>query len=105
MTSTKKFFTAVLSGGVLVRCLLGAAPANADPTNAQYERDLKSAGFYADNGEGTLVSTGHSFCARMDQGASSASLVREMYTNSDLTHDAAQQFVNITISDLCPWNH
>jgi hypothetical protein len=101
----KKIITGGLAAAAVAMGLVTAGPANADSTNLKYEHDLKAAGFYADNGDGTFLSLGHSSCARMDAGASSALLVRELYQNSDLSRDQAQQFVNITISDLCPWNH
>ena len=101
----KKTIVGGLAAGAVALSVAVAGPAHADSTNAQFFRDMRAAGLYADNGEGTLLSLGHSFCARMDAGASSASLVSELYHSSDPPLDGAQRFVTITITDLCPWNH
>jgi len=82
-----------------------AGPAHADATNAQYLSDIQAAGFTAATGQGPLLRLGHGMCDEMDAGASSASMVNELYHGGALTQDRAQQFVMIAIRDLCPWNH
>jgi hypothetical protein len=99
-----KMIVGGLAAGTLVLGVAVAGPAHADATNAQFLNDIRAAGFNADK-QGTLLTVGRGMCSDMDAGASSASMVNELYHAGALTQDRAQQFVNITISDLCPWNH
>jgi hypothetical protein len=100
----KKTIVGGLAAGAVALSVAVAGPAHADATNAQYLRDIRAAGFDADH-QGTLLAAGHGMCSEMDAGASSASVADELYHAGALTQDRAHQFVMITITDLCPWNH
>jgi hypothetical protein len=79
-----------------------AAPAQADPGDADFLAGLKSAGISYNNGP-DAVRIGRRACEAMDQGRSPADVIKAMTDqNPGSTTDGNAKFLDIAENKLCP---
>ena len=96
---------AVLTAAATVlSAALGIAPRAGADTNAdQFLNDMAAAGFGNNEGNRALVNVGWQVCHAIQDGNSQASEAHQLWHVSQLKSlDAATQFVDIAVQDLCP---
>lgn len=64
--------------------------------------DMEAAGFANNDGNDAEIAIGRNICSQVAGGMSPSQVARELWHHSQMDQDASTQFVQITISDLCP---
>jgi hypothetical protein len=110
----KAIFVGLVAAAVMLSV---ATPAQADSdgdlavanAEAQFMSDVTRAGFQNPYGPQQQLADGIHTCLNIGppggpRGSTAAEQARLLWSYGHLTQYQAAQFVNIAISDLCPWN-
>jgi hypothetical protein len=80
-----------------------AAPAHADPAEAQFLTALSGAGLSHSGPDGAAIAAGRAVCQLMDGGLSPTDTVTAVQgTNPGFTMERAAQFAVISANSYCP---
>jgi Protein of unknown function (DUF732) len=68
--------------------------------------DMTAAGFTPTNGKSIEVAQGLDLCDLMNEGFNRGTITGDFARlHPEITADEAAQIVDISVRDLCPWNH